>query len=193
MTNAPAASQVTTLERSGQGADPENERKRERDRAIGADAAVAHDLELLRPGRAAAETVGRVGEAVFVQSAGCGNERRRREPSADEPRQAQNLRRREDGGGDEADDRARDRRRPGDAVHVEAPLVALWNRQPGEEPQRIGDVARRGRKASVRAQSAHRNMATAATPIAAKPNSMNPHWRTSARAAETSPPFSDRI
>ena len=58
------------VERRGQRADAQDERKRDRDRAVGADAAVAHDLELHRPRRAAAEAVGDVGEPVLMQRAG---------------------------------------------------------------------------------------------------------------------------
>ena len=57
---------------------------RERDDPIGADAAVAHDFELVGPRRAAAEAVGDVGDPVLVQPAGHDNERGRREAGAHE-------------------------------------------------------------------------------------------------------------
>ena len=67
------------VERRGQRADAQDERERDRDCAIGADAAVAHDLELPRSRRAAAETIGDVGEPVLVQRAGRDDERGCRE------------------------------------------------------------------------------------------------------------------
>ena len=51
----------------------------------------------------------------------------------------------------------------------------------------------RRRKAGLRDQRAQTNIATASTPMAAKPNSTNPHVRMSAFAAATSRPRSDRI
>ena len=97
---------------------------------------------------------------------------------------------------DGADDRARDGRGPGDAVEVERPARRRGQGQTGEEAQRVGDVADRacgaGGEGSA-GQSAHRNMATARTPIAAKPDSIKPHCRTSAFAAATSWPRRDRI
>ena len=74
---------------------------------------------LRRPRRAAAETVGGVGEPVLVQPAGREDERRRRKARADERGQAEPRRERKDQRAREADGEARDRRRPGDAVDVE--------------------------------------------------------------------------
>ncbi len=181
------------MKRRRQRADPQDERKRERDRAEGPDAAVAHDLELLRSRRATAEAIGRVGEPVLMQPAGRGDERRRRQRRAEELRQAKPVSDGEDGRPDEADDGAGDGRGPGEPVDVERGSVVARQRQTGKEPQRVGDVAGARREALVRRQSAHRNMATAAIPMAAKTDSMTPHWRTSARAAETSRPLSARI
>ena len=48
---------------------PQQQRQAERERPIGADAAVAHDGELALAGAPAAEAVGRVGEPVLVQPA----------------------------------------------------------------------------------------------------------------------------
>ena len=135
------------VERRGQRADAQDERKRERDRAVGADAAVAHDLELHRPRRAAAETVGDIGEPVLMQRAGQGDERRRRQRSAKEQGQAEQRRQREDERADETDSGAGDRRRPGDAAQVERrsrPRPA--DAEAGEKAQRVGDVARGGRE-----------------------------------------------
>ena len=97
---------------------------------------------------------------------------------------------------DQADDHARDRRRPGDAVEVERRALAAAGRgQSGEEAQRVADIASGGAEAreAPDPRKAQRNMATASTPIAAKPDSTRPHSRTSARATETSRPRSDRI
>jgi len=104
---------------------------------------------------------------------------------------AEHALRHERDGADEPDDRARDRRGPGDAAEVELCARGSRQRQAGEEPQRLGDIAPPG---LVRAgHRIHRNMATAATPMAAKPPSTKPHCLTSARAAPTSAPRSARI
>ena len=189
------------VERRGQRADAQDERERDRDRAIGADAAVAHDLELPRPRRAAAETIGDVGEPVLVQRPGRDDERGCRQPRAKERGQAEQRGERKDERADEADRDAGDRRRPGDAVNVER---RAWPRfahaQAGEEAQRVGDVApartkRPGEPKPMRGAAqrwAHRNTRTATAPIAVSPDSTMPHWRTRARAAPTSPPRSER-
>ncbi len=72
------------VERRGQRADAQDERKRDCDRAIGADAAVAHDLELPGSRRAAAEAVGHVREPILVQCAGRRDERGCRQRRAKE-------------------------------------------------------------------------------------------------------------
>ena len=174
-----------------QGPDPEDERQDEGDGAVGADAAVAHDGELALPGRAAAKAVGDVGEPILVQRAGRGDERGDGERRADEGRQAERLGRREREDAGEADDRAGDRRGPGDAIEVETGIWRRRQRQAGEEPQRVGDVASEGPLRT--AHRIHRNMATASTPMTAMPASTKPHCRTSARAAPTSGPRSARI
>ena len=99
--------------------DPEDQRQDEGDGAVGADAAVAHDGELPLPGRAAAKTVGDVGEAVLVQRAGRGDHRGDRQRRADQRRQAERLGRREREDAGDPDDRAGDRGGPGDAIEVE--------------------------------------------------------------------------
>ncbi len=113
------ARQNPAVERRGQRADAQDERERDRDRAIGADAAVAHDLELPRPRRAAPETIGDVGEPVLVQRPGRDDERGGRQSRAKEQRQPEQRGDAKDQRADEADDNAGDRRRPGDAVNVE--------------------------------------------------------------------------
>ena len=108
------------VERGRERADAQDERERQRDRAIGADAAVAHDLELHRPRRAAAEAVGDVGEPVLVQGAGRGDERGRRQAGANERRQAEAARSSASVSAPAKTDRgACDRRRPGEAIEVE--------------------------------------------------------------------------
>ena len=170
---ASAPARETAAARTSRGRGPENpcasaaesaairidEREDERHRAEGADAAVAHDGELLLPGRAAAEAVGDVGEPVLVQRAGRGDERRGRKRRGDERGQAEARRRPERDRADEAHDRARERRSPGEAVEVEARLRRRRQRQAGEEPQRVGDVPRPRRRRS--AHKIHRNIATA--------------------------------
>ena len=109
----------TAVERRGQRADAQDEGERQRDGAIGADAAVAHDVELRRPRRAAAEAVGDVGEPVLVQGAGRGDERGRRQAGANERGQAEEPGQRQRQRADKTDRDARDRRRPGEAIDVE--------------------------------------------------------------------------
>ena len=174
------------VERRGQRANAQDERERERERAIGADAAVAHDLELPGARRAAAEAVGDVGEPILVQRPGHGDERRRCKSRAKEQGQAEQRGEPKDQRADESDRDAGDRRRPGDAANVERrgrPRPA--HAQAGEKAQGIGDVANPAQ--------AHRNTSTATAPIAVSPDSTTPHWRTRARAAATSPPRSERI
>ncbi len=83
--------------------------------AVGADVAIAHDGEFLLARIAAAETVGGIGEAVFVQAAGRkhrgGNAERRRRPW----RQPKSMGNAIDDRANEADDDARDWKRPGRA------------------------------------------------------------------------------
>ena len=136
--------------------------------------------------RAAAEAVGDVGEPILVQRSGRGDERRRCKRRAKEQGQAEQRGDAEDQRANKSDRDAGDRRRPGDAVNVErrgrpGPAHA----QAGEKAQGVGDVAS--------AAQAHRNTRTATAPIAVSPNSTMPHWRTRARAADTSPPRSERI
>ena len=130
------------VERRGEGADAQDERERNCDRAIGADAAVAHDLELPGSGRTAAETIGDVGEPVLVQRPSGDDERGGRQPGAKEHGQAEQRRERQGQPADEADRDARDRRRPSDAVNVERRTrLRLAHAQAGEEAQCAGDVA----------------------------------------------------
>ena len=69
-----AISAATTKRRIARGSRARSTRSRidsdQRADAISADPAVAHDVELALARSAAAEAVGRVGEAVFVQAAG---------------------------------------------------------------------------------------------------------------------------
>ena len=116
---AQARAPEPAVERRGQRADAQDKRERDGDRAIGADAAVAHDLELPLARRAAAETIGDVGEPVLVQRPGREDERGCREPCAKKQRQAEQRGDAKDQRADEADHDAGDRRRPGDAVNVE--------------------------------------------------------------------------
>ena len=146
----------SAVERRGQRGDANEERKRERDRAIGADAAVAHDFELVGPRRAAAEAVGDVGDPVLVQPAGRDDERGRREAGAHERGQAELRRQREDERAGEPDGGARDRRRPGDAVDVERRVArGIAERRPGEKAQGVADVARGRGKAAGPVRAAH--------------------------------------
>ena len=134
-------------------------------------------------------------KAVLRQGAGRRDHRRRREARAQKRRQAEKPGQAQRARADQADDHARDRCRPGDAVEVERRALAAGRGQSGEEAQRVADIASGGAEAreALDPQKAQRNMATASTPIAAKPDSTRPHCRTSARAAETSRPRSDRI
>ena len=151
--SAPRRAPEARLERRGQRADPEHERKRERDRAIGADAAVAHDLELAFPGRAAAEAVGDVGEPVLMQRAGRGDERRRREralKSAGRPSRAVSARM-----SAPTNPTAAPATGAAQAMRLmsSGARLAAQQRQAGEKAQARGDVARaraRPRRASVR-------------------------------------------
>ena len=116
---ARAGAPEAAVERCGQGADAQDEGESQRDGAIGADTAVAHDVELHRPRRAAAEAVGDVGEPILVQGAGRSDKRRRRQPGANDRGQADEPGRRQRQRADKADRPARDRRRPGEAIDVE--------------------------------------------------------------------------
>src|SRR5208337_4565990 len=171
-------------DRARESSDAKDERERQGDRAIGADAAVTHDLKLARAISAAAEAVRDVRKPVLVQGAGRRDESGGRENRAKQRRQRQHPPRPQSARPDETDDRARDGRRPGEAVEVERLAFGRRQGQPGEEAQRVGDARS--------SQSAHKNMATAMTPIAANPDSTKPHWRTRAFAAATSCPRSDR-
>ena len=183
---AQAPAPEPAVERGGQRANAQDEREHERKRAIGADAAVAHDLELPRDCRAAAEAVGDVGEPIFVQRPGHGDERRHCESRAKKQRQAEQRGEGKGKSANEADRDAGDRRRPGDAVNIERRARPRFaHAQPSEETQGVSDVAD--------GAQAHRNTRTATAPIAVSPDSTMPHWRTRARAAATSPPRSERI
>ena len=98
------------------------------------------------------EAVGDVGEPVLVQRARRGDERGDGERRADEGRQAEGLGRREREDAGEADDRAGDRRGPGDAIEVETGIRRRRQRQAGEEPQRV-PRGRVGRTAPDRSQN----------------------------------------
>ncbi len=120
-------------ERRRQRADPEDERQDQGDRAVGADAAVAHDRKLALPGRAAAKAVGDVGKAVLVQRAGRRDQRADRQRRTDEGRQPERLGRRERKHAGEAHDRAGEGGGPGDAIDVEARVWRRRQRQAGEK------------------------------------------------------------
>ncbi len=148
------------VEGRGQRADTQDERKRKRERAIGADAAVAHDLKLPRPRRAAAEAIGDVGEPILVQGAGRSDDCRGRQPRANKHGQAEQGGERKDQRADEADRDAGDRRRPGDAVNVERRArLRLARPQTGEKAQGVGNVASGAGEAAgrVRAHEARRS------------------------------------
>ena len=111
-----AISAHTTAWRVGQArqrADAQDKRHRQSANAVNADAAVAHDGEFLLAGMAAAETVGGIGEAVFVQAAGRehrgGDAERRRRPWRQSAVDARAI----DDRADETDESSRDRKRPG--------------------------------------------------------------------------------
>ena len=202
--------------------DAQDERERQRDRAIGADPAVAHDVELHRPRRAAAKTVGDVGETILVQGAGRGDERGRRQAGAKEMRQADEARR--------APAPARPTRptvapatgaAQAKRLRSSGALGARADGHASEKAKRVADVARSGSKATGRistghigdlaridrcgsggerradiggaAQITHMNRATATSPSPVRPVSTRPHCRTSARAAATSGPRKLRI
>ena len=61
---------IGTVRRGGKAADAQAQRQQKCQRAIAADAAVLHDLELAVPRRATAEAVGHIGQTVFVQGSG---------------------------------------------------------------------------------------------------------------------------
>ena len=114
----PGGARKAVRKRGRQRADAQDQREHERDRAKGADSAVAHHLELALARPAAAEPVRDIGEAVLMQRARRRDERRCGERSADQRRQAEPVSQRENAGADGADDRARDRRGPGGPVEI---------------------------------------------------------------------------
>src|SRR3954447_21568808 len=91
------------------------ERQDQRADAIGADPAVAHDLELALAGAAAAEPVGGIGKAVLVQRAGDEGGRGQREQGGKVRRQTQQARDLVDQGAGKADQHSRDWKSPGRA------------------------------------------------------------------------------
>ena len=109
------------------------QRDRERADAVGADPAVAHDVELALARVAAAEAVGGVGEPVLMQAAGDeerrGDRQRRRRPG----KQHQSVRDRIDHRRDQPDDKARERKRPGAARHRAVLRRMPRQRQPRQE------------------------------------------------------------
>ena len=153
---APVAIDTVPVERRRERADAQDEGERQRDGAVGADAAVAHDVELHRPRRAAAEAVGDVGEAVLVQGAGRGDERRRRQAGAHERGQAEESRQRERERADKADRGAGDGRRPGEAVDVERRARAgIADGNAGEKAQRVANVTGGGGETALSFDPAH--------------------------------------
>ena len=120
----------------------QQERHRQRAGAIGPDPAVAHDLELAFA-RSPAESVGDVREPVFMQAPGHDQGRRDRQAGGGERRQAGQTSEPIDRGGDQADDRARDRERPAGAGEIGAgDGCRMRDRQPGAEQHRGLEIAR---------------------------------------------------
>jgi ABC-2 type transport system permease protein len=95
-----------------QRARPKQDRQDERADAVRADAAVAHDVEFLLAGLAAAEAVRGIGEAVLVQAPGRHERRGDGERGGRPGRQPQPVRHRVGDRTDDADDEAGDRQRP---------------------------------------------------------------------------------
>ena len=133
---------------------PQQDRQRQRADAVGADAAVAHDVEFLLAGLAAAETVGGVGErrprAGAGRRHGRGHGERRRRPR----RHAQPVCQRVDHG---ADQRRRRRRRsgtPSAACAKLAPPAGLprgsGSRVRNRTPAVSSQLGRRGRHSAMR-------------------------------------------
>ena len=118
--------------------------------AVGADAAVAHDLELALPRIAAAETVRGVGEAVLVQAAGHGERRRDRKRRRDPWRRSDLVGDRIDHRGDQRDEDAGQREGPGRARNIGAGgRRRARDRQPGQKGDACLEIAGAIRKPAV--------------------------------------------
>lgn len=133
------------VEERGQGADPQGQGQDQGRAPVGADPAVAHDLQAALPGGAAAEPVGDVGEPVLVQGArghhqyGDGERRGQERPEPDPPAAGQ------DQGRGQGQDQAGQRQHPGQGGEVGAAMRVrlagqLRHRQAGVEAQAPGEV-----------------------------------------------------
>ena len=110
-------------------------------RAIGAEPAVAHDLELRRTVAAAAETVCDIGEAVLVQRAGqdrAGAERKRCRGQIRHADHAQAETKQAHRGPDRGADNRKHPVRP-DEILLHRPL-RMRHRQPGQEGDRGSEI-----------------------------------------------------
>ena len=84
-----------------------------------------------------------------MQRAGCGDERRGREPGPKQQGQPEQRRQRQNERANEADHGAGDRRRPGDPGNVERRGERRRaDVEAGEKTKGVGDVARRTREAA---------------------------------------------
>ena len=185
----------------GERGDAQHQRKRERRRAKGADAAVAHDFELALARPAAAKTVGDIGEPVFVQGAGDEDERADRQRRANQRRQAEGAARPSASApiapstAPATGDAQAMRSMSSGALGSDSPTRKRVKKRSASATSRAARTKRPGEPKPMRGADqrwAQRNTRTATAPIAVSPNSTMPHWRTKARAAPTSPPRSER-
>ena len=119
---------------------------------LGADAAVAHDVEFAAARLAATKAVRDVGQSILVQAAGgdhgCNKGKCRRWSHG----KAESFRRGKDDGADQADDEAGDRRGPNRGGEAAAAKVEVGQGQTGEEDQAKRDIVEDlpGRKGQIR-------------------------------------------
>src|SRR5262249_26988809 len=133
------------------GAPAQNERYYERADAVCSNAAVAHDLELIGDGLAAAETVGGIGKAIFVQAAGCDQSRSKCQAGGERSRQSQAKGNPVDQRAGGSDERACDRKCPARARNVFAgDWLGMGKRQPGAENDADLEVGCKAVEQSVR-------------------------------------------
>ena len=103
------------------------------DGAIGADAAVAHDLQLPLPRPAAAETVRRIGKPVFMQAAGNEHRGGQRQRCREARGQAKRYGERIGDAADHSDGDAGQRRGPDRLRQSAVAKIEFRQRQPREE------------------------------------------------------------
>ncbi len=122
--------------------DSQVKRHRQGQRAERADPAILHDFELARSRRAAAETVGAIGETILMQRAGQRDENRDGERRGEGRGKSEGGGGEEGAGGDGAEDRADQRERAGRARKS---LKAMRAGFEPAEPERAGASQNAGR------------------------------------------------